>query len=223
MRFISAFLMGAAFIFAVLVLFPWMKSNLEISPAFRIEGGSGELAADKGTVADGAASEKVASKASADSTKSELEEQLAAAAERSRMILERERSLERTFSDIRSERGLIDNVKQQIESQLIDKLSERALSDGSMKSKRRLQDIAKASPNERRRLMVEAYQQMTPEGLAEVVQDLARDDRTESAVSVMSVLEDRKAARVLALVAEPQPTLAASLTEQLRGAGIRIH
>ena len=71
--------------------------------------------------------------------------------------------------------------------------------------------------------MVEAYQQMTPEGLAEVVQDLARDDRTESAVSVMSVLEDRKAARVLALVAEPQPTLAASLTEQLRGAGIRIH
>ena len=46
---------------------------------------------------------KVASKSSADATKSELEEQLAAAAERSKLILERERSLERTFADIKSE------------------------------------------------------------------------------------------------------------------------
>ncbi len=222
MRYLSAFLLGAAFVFAVLFLFPWMKANLEFSPQFHINGGSGELASDDGAVVNGESSASKPKKTIETIAKSELEEELAIAAARKLELQAREQGLAVTQTQIKYEQVSIDKLKRQIEEQLVEKLSDRALSDGSLKSKRRLQAIAKATPEEKHRLMVEAYQQMTPEGLAEVVQDLAKEDRTESALSVLSVLEDRKAARVLALVADPQPSLAASLTEQLRDGTVRL-
>ena len=110
----------------------------------------------------------------------------------------------------------------QIEAELFDQLDTRLLTEDSLRAKRQRQQMNAASQKEKRRLMVDAYRSMSPEGLAEVVQDLAKEEKTQSAVTVLSVLEDRKAARVLALVAEPQPDLAASLTEKLKDGAIRL-
>lgn len=222
MRYLTAFFLGAAFVFAIFFLFPWMKTNLEFSPQFRIDGGSGELAVTESSAAGGSNPDQSTKKAIESFSKGELEEQLAMAAARKLELAARERRLDATTQEIKEEQVSTDKLKRQIDELLIEKFSNRVLADGSMRSQRRLQTMSKASPEERHRLMVEAYQQMTPEGLAAVVQDLAKEDRTDGALSVLSVLEDRKAARVLALVAEPQPSLAASLTEQLRDGLIRV-
>lgn len=219
MRYIITFVLGGAAVFAMFILFPWMKQNLEFSPQFHIDGGSGELASDGGKN-DNGSTKAAASRPTV--SQEELQAELDAIESRKEALRSKERLLATTQTQIEEQRGFIDGIKAEVESQLLDTLNEQSLSDGTQRAKRRLQAIAKASPEERRRLMFEAYQQMSPEGLAQVVQDLAKERRTDSAVSVLSILEDRKAARVLALVAEPQPALAASLTTQLRDGSIRF-
>jgi flagellar motility protein MotE (MotC chaperone) len=82
--------------------------------------------------------------------------------------------------------------------------------------------VSKASAAERRRLIVDTYRSMSAEGLAEVVQDLMKEELPQDAASVLGILEERKAAKVLALLSGPEPEFAARLTAQLRDGSVKL-
>lgn len=220
MRYFFAMLIGAGAMAATFIGFPWVKRTFEMPPNWQVTGGTGQLKVDSrpGKATRTSTSTEVVP----DETDVDLKAALAVQESRRLELARREAELARTWGHIQNSQADIVRIQMQIESELFDQLDSRLLTEDSLRAKRQREQISQASDGEKRRLMVDAYRSMTPEGLAEVVQDLAKEQKTHSAVTVLSVLEDRKAAKVLSLVAEPQPRLAAALTEKLKDGPIRI-
>jgi len=221
MRYVFAMLVGAAFMAAMLIGFPWMKRTFELPADWQLTGGSGTFDVDSKARGRGVGQDNGDARPGPEGN-SELRELIEAQNRRRADLVQREAQIDRTWNDIQDSQASITRLQLQIEAELFDQLDTRLLTEDSLRAKRQRQQMNAASQKEKRRLMVDAYRSMSPEGLAEVVQDLAKEEKTQSAVTVLSVLEDRKAARVLALVAEPQPDLAASLTEKLKDGAIRL-
>lgn|GEM_PF-6671685 len=198
-------------VFMVLVLLPW------IQPSWRVIS-QHQSTEDGGAAIIGSPSHCITGKVIQSVTNSSVDQLSAVDSAKSGEFTELDGSIERAIVELKNEPGLINKLKRQLEVELITKLSDRAWPESSGRSPHRRRTFTKVTLPEQQRLIVEALQQMTPEGLAELVQDLVQDDRTESALAVLSVLEGNRTARVLVLVAASQPQLAASLTKQLRDA-----
>ena len=83
-----------------------------------------------------------------------------------------------------------------------------------------LDELAKERKRQRQ-VLTEVYNRMSVDGVAAVVDDLVESGRIDSATTVLSVLEDRSAARVLAIVAGPRPDAAAMITARLQDSSPR--
>lgn len=211
---IGLFLLGV--VFAVLVLLPWIQPSWRlISRHHSSENG--------GTAMTGGLSHHTTRKVIQSVAHSGVDERERADSTESGEFTELDGSIERAIFEFKNEPGLINRLKRQLEADLITKLSDRAWPPSSINSQPYRRTFTKVTSPQRQRLIAEAFEQMTPEGLAELVQDLVQDDRTASALAVLSVLEGNRKARVLALVAESQPQMAASLTKQLRDAEVPQH
>jgi len=60
------------------------------------------------------------------------------------------------------------------------------------------------------------YDTMPPENTAKVFQQLVKNSRTAAVVSLLNAMKERPTAKVLALISEADPVLAADLTERLK-------
>lgn len=80
---------------------------------------------------------------------------------------------------------------------------------------------APVSDETRTRVLTEVYRSMSTDSVAAIVGDLLDTKQTSSAMSVLQILDDRKAARVLAELAGPRPDVAMQLAEQLAQSRIR--
>jgi hypothetical protein len=136
---------------------------------------------------------------------------------------QQEASLASQFDDIRSEQQRIERSQSRLDARLSERLqgapqirTETVREDVRMQ----LDEVAKERTRQRQ-VLTEVYNRMSVDGVAAVVDDLVESGRIDSATTVLSVLEDRSAARVLAIVAGPRPDAAAMITARLQNSSIR--
>ena len=60
------------------------------------------------------------------------------------------------------------------------------------------------------------YDTMPSENTAKVFQQLVKNNKTAAVVSLLNAMKERQASKVLALISEADPVLAADLTERLK-------
>lgn len=70
------------------------------------------------------------------------------------------------------------------------------------------------SPNLKKTAAI--YDTMPPENTAKVIQQLVKNNRTQSAVALLNAMKERPTSKVLSTIAESDPMLAADLTERLK-------
>ena len=160
---------------------------------------------------------------------SELRTRLAAVREREEQLTARKKQIELIQEDIRGERSTLDELRTQVKSEL-DALNEAI--QGVEKQRSTLdeerQKIGKNTQEMEGRLiqlqkdehdnlkkMSGMYNSMAPESAAKILQNLADTGKMETAVKVLSLMQERQAAKVLAELTDAG--LAAQLIEKLKG------
>jgi flagellar motility protein MotE (MotC chaperone) len=160
---------------------------------------------------------------------SELRTRLAAVREREEQLAARKKQIELIQEDIRGERSTLDELRTQVKSEL-DALNEAI--QGVEKQRSNLdeerQKIGKTTQQMENRLlhlqkeehdnlkkMSGMYNSMAPESAARILQNLADTGKMETAVKVLSLMQERQAAKVLAELTDAG--LAAQLVEKLKG------
>jgi flagellar motility protein MotE (MotC chaperone) len=159
----------------------------------------------------------------------ELRTRLAAVREREEQLAARKKQIELIQEDIRGERSALDELRTQTKSEL-DALNEAIQGvekqRGNLEEER--QKIGKTTQEMEGRIvqlqkdehdnlkkMSGMYNSMAPESAAKILQNLADTGKMETAVKVLSLMQERQAAKVLAELTDAG--LAAQLIEKLKG------
>lgn len=152
----------------------------------------------------------------------QLRERLAAASQKETRLSERQEALNLIFGDIRSEQLNVNNLRRQISDEL-DEATTAARSAQEERDllKRELEALQKSSPaadddNVNLKRMGVIYDSMPPEAASGIFQQLVKSSRQEAVLQLLYAMKDRQASKVLASIAESDPRLAATLTEQLK-------
>ncbi|HWG43756.1 MAG TPA: hypothetical protein VN688_13290 [Gemmataceae bacterium] len=160
---------------------------------------------------------------------SELRTRLAAVREREEQLSARKKQIELIQEDIRGERSALDEMRTQVKNEM------EALNDaiqGVEKQRSNLDDerqkITKNTQEMESRVlqlqkeeqvnlkkMSGMYNSMAPESAAKILQNLADTGKMDTAVKVLSLMQERQAAKVLAELTDAG--LAAQLVEKLKG------
>ncbi len=161
----------------------------------------------------------------------ELRTRLAAVREREEQLTSRKKQVELIQEDIRGERSSLDELRSQVKAEL-DTLNEAiqgvekqrsSLDEERQKMSKNTQDmesrIVQMQKEEQDNLkkMSGMYNSMSPESAAKILQNLADTGKMDTAVKVLSLMQDRKAAQVLAELSGSDGGLAAQLIEKLKG------
>jgi flagellar motility protein MotE (MotC chaperone) len=161
----------------------------------------------------------------------ELRVRLAAVREREEQLISRKKQVELIQEDIRGERSALDELRSQVKAEL-DTLNEAiqgvekqrsSLDEERQKMSKNTQDmesrIVQMQKDEQDNLkkMSGMYNSMSPESAAKILQNLADTGKMDTAVKVLSLMQDRQAAKVLAELSGSDGGLAAQLIEKLKG------
>ena len=158
-----------------------------------------------------------------------LREQLAANKEREARLDRRQAQIDLLLMDIRSEREALDALRKQVtvemkmvgekmnelDGRFVQLDKERAATNKKIEeAKKSVVDIAQ---NEDKNFvkMAEMYNAMAPESAAKILQNLVDTGKTDTAVKVLALMKETKAAKVLAEITDA--ALAATLLEKMRG------
>ena len=159
----------------------------------------------------------------------ELRSRLAAVREREEQLTARKKQVELVHEDIRGERTALDELRTQVKSEmeaLNDALQNVEKQRGTLEEERQkvskntqeMEDrVLKMQKEEQANLkkMSGMYNSMAPESAARILQNLADTGKMDTAVKVLSSMQERQAAKVLAELTDAG--LAAQLVEKLKG------
>ena len=158
----------------------------------------------------------------------ELRTRLTAVREREEQLTARKKQVELVHEDIRGERVALDELRAQVKSEmeaLNDALQNVEKQHGTLEEER--QKISKNTQEMEARVlqlqkeehanlkkMSGMYNSMSPESAARILQNLADTGKMDTAVKVLSLMQERQAAKVLAELTDAG--LAAQLVEKLK-------
>ncbi|MEK6257847.1 MAG: hypothetical protein AABP62_04425 [Planctomycetota bacterium] len=136
-------------------------------------------------------------------------------------LAERQSALMLIFDDLRSEQVSATRIRQQV---LDESLQSRRADDAALRqSSPKVNDAASVTDtsgsleeNANLKKMASVYDTMPPENTAKVFQQLVKSSKTAAVVSLLNAMKERQTSKVLALISETDPVLAADLTERLK-------
>lgn len=159
----------------------------------------------------------------------ELRTRLAAVREREEQMTARKKQVELVQEDMRGERAALDELRAQVKSEveaLNDAVQNVEKQHGTLEAER--QKISKNTQEMEGRVlqlqkeetanlkkMSGMYNSMSPESAARILQNLADTGKMDTAVKVLGMMQERKAAEVLTQLSDSG--LAAQLVEKLKG------
>lgn len=153
---------------------------------------------------------------------SSLRDRTAAVRERETQLIARQKQLELVREDIRNERTAIDELRKQVSDELkaVEEQfaeAQRQRADLDMKQHsidgRVTEMVGQEKDNIKK--MGSVYDNMAPESAAKIIQQMADGGNMDTAVKLLAVMKERKAAKVLEEMSDP--SLSAQLSERLRG------
>jgi flagellar motility protein MotE (MotC chaperone) len=159
----------------------------------------------------------------------ELRTRLAAVREREEQLTARKKQIELIQEDIRGERSALDEMRTQVKNELeslndaiqgVEKQRSN-LDDERQKITKNTQEMEsrvlqlQKEEQDNLKKMSGMYNSMAPESAAKILQNLADTGKMDTAVKVLSLMQERQAAKVLAELTDAG--LAAQLIEKLKG------
>lgn len=128
-------------------------------------------------------------------------------------------TLAQTWRELERRQLELDRLKARLEAELLTGVAMVEASQPIDIPQRAAQ--ADEEDTERTRVLRQVYRDMSADAVASIIGDLLESEQTTEVMSVLQILDDRKAARVLAEVAGPRPRIASMLAERLAARRIR--
>lgn len=126
---------------------------------------------------------------------------------------ESDEALVEALREIQRKQFELDRQKAQLEAQLLTGVTLASVTQ-SVDSPQSLSG-PDVDASHRKRVLTQVYHEMSADSVASIVGELLDAEQTDSAMSVLEILDGRKASKVLAAIAGRRPQVALMLTDRL--------